>query len=94
MKWLLSVSVAALALAGCPDPKAKTCTQNTDCPTDAICVQGLCQAGVPSGGSAATVSGAAHMTSGTMTMDATLGQPITPAATAGTKKITPAENTR
>lgn len=94
MKRILSLTVVALALAGCPSPKAKTCSQNSECPTDAICVEGLCQKGVPSGGSAATVSGAAHMTAGTMTMDATLGQPVTPAATAGTKKITPAENTR
>ena len=94
MRRLALLTLAAAALAGCPTPKAKSCAVNADCPADSICVQQLCQKGVPSGGSSAAVTGAARMTSGTLTMDATLGQPITPAGTAGTTKLNPAENTR
>jgi hypothetical protein len=94
MKRLLMLTIAAAALAGCPTPKAQSCAQNAECPANSICVQGICQKGVPSGGANALGAGATRMTSGTLTMDATLGQPITPAGTAGTTKLTPAENTR
>ncbi len=82
------------ALCACSQPKVAKCSQNSDCPKDAICVTGICQKGVPSGGSAATVGGAAHLTAGTMTMDAVLGQPVVPSGAGGTKKLAPAENTR
>lgn len=94
MKRILLFTLAAAALAGCPEPKAKSCSKNPDCPADAICVQGVCQKGVPSGGAAAVTGSASHMTGGTMTMDATLGQPVAPAGAAGTKTVTPAQNTR
>ncbi len=86
---------AAAALCACSQPNVAKCTQNSDCPQDAICVSGICLKGVPSGGASATVAGATHLTAGTMTMDAVIGQPIVPAASdGGTKKMTPAENTR
>ena len=90
----LAIAVAAVALAACSQPSVAKCSQNSDCPKDAICVTGICQKGVPSGGSAGLPGGSARLTAGTLTMDATLGQPIAPAGTAGTRKMAPAENTR
>jgi hypothetical protein len=94
MTRLLILALTCGALAACDSPKAKSCTSNSGCPANAICVQGICQTGVPSGGSASTVSGAARLTAGTKTMDATLGAPIAPAGAAGAKTLAPAENTR
>ncbi len=86
---------AAAALCACSQPKVAKCSQNSDCPTDAICVSGLCQRGVPSGGTAETVSGSGHLTAGTMTMDAVIGQPVVPAGTDGAgRRLSPANNTR
>ncbi len=90
----LAIAVAACALAACSQPAAATCSRNSDCPRDAICVSGICQKGVPSGGSAALPAGATRLTAGTLTMDATIGQPVTPAGSAGTRVMVPAENTR
>jgi len=89
----LAIAAAAL-LAACSQPSVAKCSQNSDCPRDAICVTGICQKGVPSGGASSAVVGSATVTAGTMTMDVVVGQPATPAGAAGTKKMTPAENTR
>ncbi len=91
---LLIAIATASSLAACSQPKVAKCSQNSDCPRDAICVTGICQKGVPSGGSAATVGGAARLSSGTVTMDAVVGQPTAPAAAAAGKTMNPAENTR
>jgi hypothetical protein len=91
---LLLAIATATVLAACSQPKVAKCSQNSDCPRDAICVSGICQKGVPSGGSAATTGGSAQMSGGTITMDATIGQPIVPVGSAGTRKMVPAENTR
>ncbi len=48
----------------------------------------------PSGGSAALVGGASHLTSGTLTMEAIVGPPFNPSGASGTKTLRPAENTR
>lgn len=90
---LLAITVGA-ALAACSQPSVAKCSQNSDCPRDAICVTGICQKGVPSGGASSLPGGSATLKAGTLTMDATLGQPIAPAGSAGTKKMAPAENTR
>jgi hypothetical protein len=90
--WL---AIAAMGtLAACSQPSVAKCSQNSDCPRDAICVTGICQKGVPSGGSAATVGGSARLTGGTFTMDAAVGQPMPSPASAGTRTMKPAENTR
>lgn len=91
---LLLAIAAASALTACSPPSAAKCSQNSDCPGDAICVTGICQKGVPSGGSATLVGASGRMTSGTRTMDVLVGQPFTPVGSAGTKTMTPAENTR
>ncbi len=91
--WL--AIAAAGTLAACSQPNVAKCSQNSDCPRDAICVTGICQKGVPSGGAPADpVAGAARMTSGTKTMDAVLGQTVTPAGASGTKTLQPAQITR
>ncbi len=91
---LLLAIAAACTLAACSQPSVAKCSQNSDCPRDAICVTGICQKGVPSGGAGALRGGAGHLTSGTLTMDATVGQGFTPAASAGTVRMAPADNTR
>lgn len=92
---LLAVAIAATAtLTACPKPSAAKCSQNSDCPADAICVTGICQKGVPSGGSAAVPSGSARISAGTVTMDVVVGQPIAPVASGSGKTMNPAENTR
>ena len=91
---LLLAIVAASTLAACSQPSVAKCSQSSDCPRDAICVTGICQKGVPSGGATALPGGSATLRSGNLTMDATLGQPVAPAGTAGTRTMTPAENTR
>ena len=91
----LSLAIAAAGLlSACSAPSVAKCSQNSDCPKDAICVTGICQKGVPSGGASSSVGGSARLTSGTLTMDAVVGQPMAPAATGGTKRMAPAENTR
>jgi hypothetical protein len=93
---LLAAIAAAVSLAACSQKPAATCSTNADCPKDAICVTGVCQKGVPSGGAEANVAGASRLTaSGTkITMDAVIGQPVTPAAKSGTRTMEPADNTR
>lgn len=91
--FLLAIAAAA-ALAACSQPSVAKCSQSSDCPRDAICVTGICQKGVPSGGASALPGGSATLKAGTLTMDATLGQPIVPAGSAGTRTMAPAENTR
>jgi hypothetical protein len=91
---ILFLTLAAVAMTACSQPSVATCSQNADCPPNAICISGICQKGVPSGGSAAPVGGAARIGAGTITMDVTVGQPMAPAASAGTIKLSPAENTR
>ncbi len=90
----LAIAVAALALAACSAPSVAKCSQNSDCPRDAICVTGVCQKGVPSGGSMALPGSSARLTAGTLTMDATVGQSVSPAGSAGSRTMVPAENTR
>ncbi len=91
----LSLAIAAAGLlSACSAPSVAKCSQNSDCPRDAICVSGICQKGVPSGGAAATVGGAARLTGGTLTMEATLGQPVAPAGAGGGRSLKPAQNTR
>ncbi len=95
MRTFVRVAIAtAIALCACSQPNVAKCSQNSDCPANAICVSGICQKGVPSGGSAAAVSGSARLSAGTVTMDAMVGQPITPSGSSGTKTLKPAENTR
>lgn len=94
MKRIAVLTLAVAALAACSEPKGKSCTGNADCPSNAICVEKVCQQGTPSGGSVGVVGGAGRMTAGTLTMDAQLGTPAVPAGNAGTKSLTPAENTR
>lgn len=90
--WL---AIAAMGtLAACSQPSVAKCSQNSDCPRDAICVTGICQKGVPSGGSATFTGGGTTMKAGSLTMDATIGQPASPVGTAGSRKMVPAENTR
>ncbi len=90
----LLLAIAAVAtLAACSQPNVAKCSKNSDCPRDAICVTGICQKGVPSGGTAATVAGSGHLASGTKTMDVVLGAPTGHAAS-GTKTLNPATNTR
>lgn len=89
--WLAIAAVTALA--ACSKPNVATCSQNSDCPRDAICVTGICQKGVPSGGAAAAVGATGHMTGGTLTLDATLG-PVNTTGAAGTRTIAPSTNTR
>ena len=91
---LLMTFLMVATLAGCGSPKAKSCTTTAQCPTDSICVQGICQKGVPGGGTAGLSAGSARMTAGTKTMDVTLGQPVTPGGAAATKTLEPAENNR
>ncbi len=91
---LLLAIAAAATLGACSQPSAAKCSQNSDCPRDAICVTGICQKGVPSGGASAAVGSSARLTAGTLTMDATLGQPVAPAGSAGTRTMKPAQNTR
>lgn len=94
ISYYLTVAVAA-ALCACSQPKAATCAQNSDCPADAICVSGTCQAGVPSGGAASLPAGSGRMSAGTMTMDAVIGQQVLPTGTNGAgRTLAPAENTR
>lgn len=90
---LLAIATAA-ALAACSPPSAAKCSQNSDCPRDAICVTGICQKGVPSGGASSFPGGSARLSAGTLTMDATIGQPVAPAGSAGSRTMAPAENTR
>lgn len=93
--FLLALALAAAStLAACSPPSAAKCSQNSDCPRDAICVTGICQKGVPSGGASTAVGGSARLTSGTLTMDAVVGQPVVPSGAAGSRTIRPAENTR
>lgn len=95
MKTRTLLALAALALASaCSQPSVAKCAQSSDCPPDAICVAGICQKGVPSGGAAASVGGSARLSGGTFTMDAVVGQPVTAGAAAGTRTLTPAEQTR
>ena len=91
--FLFAIAAAA-ALGACSPPKAAKCSQNSDCPADAICVSGICQKGAPSGGAGGLQAGAAHMTAGTKTMDVVLGEPISPSGAADTKQLAPAQNTR
>ena len=91
---LLLAIAATTTLAACSQPSVAKCSQNSDCPRDAICVTGICQKGVPSGGSGAGVGSSGRLTSGTLTMDAVVGQPFVPSGSSGTKTIQPAENTR
>lgn len=91
--FLLAIAATA-ALGACSPPSVAKCSQNSDCPADAICVTGVCQKGVPSGGASSLPGGSARLSAGTLTMDATLGQPVAPAGSAGTRTMTPAENTR
>lgn len=90
---LLALAAAAV-LAGCPTPKAKSCSVNSDCPADSVCVQQICQKGVPSGGASSAVTGSGHLSGGTLTMDAVVGQPVVVGGSAGTTTLKPAENTR
>jgi hypothetical protein len=85
---------AVAALAACSQPTVATCSQSSDCPRDAVCVTGICQRGVASGGAASAVAGSARLTAGTLTMDAVVGQPAAPAASAGGRSMRPAELTR
>jgi hypothetical protein len=57
-------------------------------------VSGLCQKGAESGGAAGPVGGAQRLTAGTLTMDAVIGQSVTPSGTAGSVTLKPAQNTR
>ncbi len=94
-RGLLFALAAAAALGACSKSSdAPKCSSNADCPANSVCNSGVCQQGVPSGGSSATISGAGRLTAGSMTMDATIGQPIVPAGSAGTRSMKPAENTR
>jgi hypothetical protein len=90
--WLAIATVTALA--ACSKPNVATCSQNSDCPRDAICVTGICQKGVPSGGAANLVGGSATLKAGTLTLDATVGDPMPPTGAAGTRTLSPATNTR
>jgi hypothetical protein len=91
----LLVAIAAFAaLAACSQPSVAKCSRNSDCPRDAICVTGICQKGVPSGGAATSFGGSASVASGTLTMDVIVGQPAAPSGAAGSHTIQPAENTR
>lgn len=90
----LAIAAAAALLSACSQPSVAKCSQNSDCPRDAICVTGICQKGVPSGGATSSFGGSATVTSGTLTMDAVVGQPIAPGGATGTQTIKPAENTR
>jgi hypothetical protein len=94
MRSLLLAIAAAAALAACSKPSVAKCSQNSDCPQDAICVTGICQKGVPSGGATSTVAGSGRMATGTLTMDATLGAPAAPAGAAGDRTLEPATHTR
>lgn len=94
MKRTLLLVLAAAALAACSQPDVAKCSRNDDCPANAVCVTGICQKGVPSGGAAATAGGAQRLTAGTLTMDAVVGQPVAPASSAGTVTLKPAQNTR
>jgi hypothetical protein len=49
---------------------------------------------VPSGGASSFPGGSARLSAGTLTMDATIGQPVAPAGSAGSRTMAPAENTR
>jgi hypothetical protein len=91
---LLAAIAAIGALSACSQPSVAKCSRNSDCPRDAICVTGICQKGVPSGGASAQVAGAARLASGNITLDAVVGQPIAPAASSGPRILRPAENTR
>lgn len=91
---LLLAIVAVATLAACSKPSAAKCSQNADCPANAICVSGICQKGVPSGGAASFAVGATRLTSGTLTMDAVVGRPMVATGSAGTVTLEPAENTR
>ncbi len=93
-RLVFALSAAAALCACSSSPSAPKCSQNADCPANSICSSGVCQQGIPSGGSTATVAGAGHLTAGTMTMDATIGQPVVPSGTSGTRSMKPAENTR
>jgi hypothetical protein len=90
--WLAIAATATFT--ACSQPHVATCSRNSDCPRDAICVTGVCQKGVPSGGAAATVGGSGHVSAGTMTLDITVGQPLAPTGSAGAKRLSPAETTR
>ncbi len=91
----LLLAIAALSTLGaCSAPSVAKCSQNSDCPRDAICVTGICQKGVPSGGATALPGSAKHMTSGNLTMDATVGQPFNVSGSAGGKTLTPSTITR
>lgn len=94
MNRLLFAVAAIATLGACSKPDVATCTTNAQCPADAICVSGICQKGVPSGGAASPVSGSARLTAGTLTMDAVIGQPIAPAGGDSTRVLAPADNTR
>ncbi len=95
-----SVALATLLLAfswlsACSSsPKATGCTKSTDCPSNAICVQNICQIQGGSGGAQSLVSGAGRVSGGTVTMDAVVGAPTTPNAAGGTVTVRPAEVTR
>jgi hypothetical protein len=90
-----AIAIAAAAVLGaCSQPSVATSSQSSDCPRDAICVTGICQKGVPSGGASSAVAGSARVSAGAMTMDVVVGQPVAPAGAAGAKTVVPAENTR
>ncbi len=88
-----AVIVVALGIAGCSAPAAAKCSKDADCPPDAVCASGVCQKGIPSGGSQAMASGAGRLSGGSLTMDAVVGAPA-PSATGGAVVSTPAEMTR
>lgn len=95
MKRTLLLALAAAWAAGCASPPdAATCSTNAQCPANAICVSGLCQKGVPSGGAAGPVGGAQRLTAGNLTLDAVVGEAVTPRGTAGNVTLKPAQNTR
>lgn len=91
---LFAAILAIGALTACSQPSVAKCSRNSECPRDAICVSGICQKGVPSGGAASSYGGAGVVTSGTLTMEAVVGQPVVPRGASGTRTLQPAENTR
>lgn len=95
MRRTLVAALAAGSLLACTEGKsANACSRDSDCASGLACVGGACKAAVPSGGSVGAVSGSARLTAGSLTMDAVIGQPVTPTGTAGVQTMVPAENTR
>jgi hypothetical protein len=92
--WAAMAAFVLSLSASCSSPTAKGCSGNTDCPSNATCVRGVCQAHFGSQGAQSLVSGAGRMSGGTVTMDVVIGAPVAPKAGAGNVQVKPAEVTR